>query len=167
MGLALFRSSQSQVVFSTLRVLGFFSSVSSSTLASSSTSSSVFFSTGSASSSIGSSTSSVYHIKAIWCNSHTFIRLVCLKYLASPQVNIKVDELRISVNQVTNSVHFKEITSLFLQIKRNLGTTEECITARIFNNAKRVGIWLPNVLLVIVALRSNNNAIGNCQNKEN
>ena len=37
--------------------------------------------------------------------------------LAGPQVDVKVDELRISVNQVANSVHFKEITSLFLQIK--------------------------------------------------
>lgn len=61
-GLALFNNSQSHVVFSILRVLGFFSSASSSTLASSS-SSGFLSSTGSASSSIGSSTSSVYEIK--------------------------------------------------------------------------------------------------------
>lgn len=66
-GLTLFISSQSQTVLETFFVLGFSSSLSSSTFPSSSSSSS-FFSSGSSlasssSSSIGSSTSSVYNSK--------------------------------------------------------------------------------------------------------
>ena len=69
MGLALLSSSQSQVVFSILRVLGFFSSPSSSTLASSSSSTGLTSSSALSSSSIGSSTSAVYNINSIEASS--------------------------------------------------------------------------------------------------
>lgn len=85
MGLALFNSSQSQVVFSILRVFGFFSSASSSTLMSSS--SSGLASTGSLSSSIGSSISSVF---IVYLKRNGYIKTEANKYsLISITDNLK------------------------------------------------------------------------------
>lgn len=67
------------------------------------------------------------------------------------------------MNQITDRVNFEEVTGLFLKVQADLGTSQQGVAPRIFNNAERVGIRLPNVLLVIIVFGSHDNAISNCE----
>lgn len=108
---------------------------------------------------MGSSTSSVYTKKALailWR-----VLAVRLVYLAGPQVNVEVDELRILLYKIADGINFEEITSLFLHVETDLRASLQGVSSRILDNTERAGIRFPDVLLVVVVFGRHHNPVRN------
>ena len=72
--------------------------------------------------------------------------------LASPKVDVEVDELAVLLDQLLHSVLLQIVPRLLLQVERDLGAALQGVTARIFRNRVGVSIALPHILLVVVVL---------------
>uniref|UniRef100_A0A2M3ZY44 Secreted protein n=1 Tax=Anopheles triannulatus TaxID=58253 RepID=A0A2M3ZY44_9DIPT len=87
-------------------------------------------------------------------------RYLLFDLLARPHVDREVDELRVLLDQLLHRVLLQEVECLLLEVQRNLGTALQRVTARILHDAEAGGIRLPDVLLVVVVLRRDHDAIG-------
>lgn len=80
--------------------------------------------------------------------------------LGLPQENVKVDELRVLVNEVLKGVWLQEIGGLLLQVQRDLGSSLQCVSTWILGDGEAGRVRFPDVLLIVVVLGGNDDTIG-------
>ena len=63
-----------------------------------------------------------------------------ITYLAVPQVDVEVDELRVFADEILNGVLLKEVMGLLLQEERDLGAPSQGVSSRVLVDAEALGI---------------------------
>merc|ERR1719272_2387689 len=86
---------------------------------------------------------------------------VDLNHLARVEVDVEVDELRVLVDEVSDSVCLEEVLGLVLKVEADLGTTAELLVLPlVLHDRVRRGVRLPDVLVVVVVLRGHDDSVG-------
>ena len=83
-------------------------------------------------------------------------------YLALPQVDGEVDELAVLDDQVAQVGGLQELLRLLLQVQGDSCPSLEGGASWVLHDAELRGIRLPDVLLVLIVLRSHHNGVGHC-----
>ena len=73
-------------------------------------------------------------------------------YLALPQVDIEVDELRVFLDEILQCVGLQKVIGLFFQMQCDLSAPFEGVASWVLHHCERRCIRFPNVLLVVIVL---------------
>ena len=73
-----------------------------------------------------------------------------LSHLALPEVDGEVDELRVFLDEVFQSVRLEKLHGLLLQDEGDGRPSEEGVPSWVLHDGELVGVALPDVLLVFV-----------------
>ena len=84
-----------------------------------------------------------------------------LSHLALPKVDGEVDELRVLLDQVLESVRLEKLHCLLLQDEGDGRPSEEGVPSRVLRDGKLAGVTLPDILLVPVVFRRHYHRVSN------